>query len=346
MTITDNLIALKAQYEGALERADTNADQYQAQLNHINALLLDQLLQNKNGFVPTTIWDSPASFTAITPGQDAITAQSKSKLITTKAPNSRVSLPFLPTFKGMKKLDAIAQVLEDASDEVLHHDEIIQALYGTLSLEDLKAERLRMKTAMYQGVKQNLWQKAPSPSSYTLKSFKGKSPTSQRLTPTAKAKSIGKGSTPKTPPKTPAPTPAPTPNRITKGRKNVGGQSLANTPKMIGAKPILPMHKDFAGLSKIDAVLKVMEENSGKTVHIDAIIERLYGSLSIAEAKAEKGRMKDVMSRGRERSLWQKARAPLSFIVGKAEIASVKATNAPNVKAKRSNQQKGRSIKK
>ena len=70
------------------------------------------------------------------------------------------------------------------------------------------------------------------------------------------------------------------------------------------------------GLSKIDAVSKVLAEQSGTVMHIEDIIERLYGELPKAELKAEKDRMKDVMTRGVKRGLWSRASGiPSSFVV-------------------------------
>jgi hypothetical protein len=83
------------------------------------------------------------------------------------------------------------------------------------------------------------------------------------------------------------------------------------------------MHSDFDGLSKLHAVLKVMNENTG-VINVDDIIERLFGQLSLADYKAEKGRMKDVMNRGVKGGLWRKAPAPLSFIVVKPETNKAK----------------------
>jgi outer membrane biosynthesis protein TonB len=68
----------------------------------------------------------------------------------------------------MTKLDAIATVLEQNLGEVLHQDTIIQMLYGDLSLEELKKERVRMDTLLRNGVKNNKWKKAPVPASYVL----------------------------------------------------------------------------------------------------------------------------------------------------------------------------------
>jgi hypothetical protein len=80
----------------------------------------------------------------------------------------RISLAVLPVYAQLTKRDAIAQVLGQHPGEVLHHDTIIQTLYGDLSPAELKAERVRIKTALLTGVKDGKWQKAAVPSSYFL----------------------------------------------------------------------------------------------------------------------------------------------------------------------------------
>jgi hypothetical protein len=89
-------------------------------------------------------------------------------MLKTNSAKERISLTVLPAFEGMTKLDAIAAVLGQNPGEVLHKDTIIQILYGNLSIEDLKTERVRMDTCLRNGVKTNRWQKAPIPASYLL----------------------------------------------------------------------------------------------------------------------------------------------------------------------------------
>jgi hypothetical protein len=100
-------------------------------------------------------------------------ASSKSAQPTTKAPETtaakRKSLTLLPAYAELSKRDAIAQILTAASGEVLHHNTIIQTLYGNLSHEVLKEERIRIKTALLTGVRDGKWQKASVPSSYFIK---------------------------------------------------------------------------------------------------------------------------------------------------------------------------------
>jgi hypothetical protein len=67
--------------------------------------------------------------------------------------------------------------------------------------------------------------------------------------------------------------------------------------------PLLPT---YAGLSKIEAIAKVIQENTGKIVHVDLIINTLHGELSGVELKAERDRMQNTLNRGMNNGQWQK----------------------------------------
>ncbi len=344
-SLVNNLVALKAQYESELTEAGSKATYYKEQLVHLNALLLDRLLPSQEFGTVQPQLEQPEPvlvFTAPDKGESdrpSLPPASKAKG-DSQAPASRVSLPFLPKYQGLKKLEAIGQVMQDYVGQVLHQDTIIQLLFGDLSPAALKTERLRMKTALLQGVKKGLWSKAPKPSSYILKGSKARSAQAsapaaapkaasakKKVTPAKSASPVRQGKAPKTaarPAKAEKPSAKPAARKTpVKGRQAAKSKAPGQSPRII-----LPMHSDFTGLSKIEAVEKVMAENAGKPVHIDTIIDRLFGALSSAEAKAEKGRMKDVMNRGRDRKLWNKAPAPLSFVMGSSAGTVSKATNS------------------
>jgi hypothetical protein len=84
---------------------------------------------------------APGSFTISAPTSSK-SAQPTPKAPVTKAKTpvmstaKRKSLTLLPAYAELSKGDAIAQVLTAASGEVLHHDTIIQTLYGDLSHEE------------------------------------------------------------------------------------------------------------------------------------------------------------------------------------------------------------------
>lgn len=364
-SLVDNLVALKAQYENELTEAGSKATYYKDQLVHLNALLLDRLLPSQElrtvqpqiekpapALVATTPDESPNDRPSLPPASKKTLSAAKTD---SQAPASRVSLPFLPKYQGKKKLEAIGEVMQSYVGEVLHQDTIIQLLFGDLSPAALKTERLRMKTALLQGVKKGFWSKAPKPSSYILKGSKAKSDpttasaakpkaapkaaTAKRTTAPAKSASpVRQGKTPKTArPTAKAEKPVATKRAPARGRQAAkANQAPGQSPRII-----LPMHSDFTGLSKIEAVEKVMAEYPGKPVHIDTIIDRLFGTLSNAEAKAEKGRMKDVMNRGRDRKLWNKAPAPLSFVMTASSAGTAKPATAKSAANKPGRKKRG-----
>ena len=64
-------------------------------------------------------------------------------------------------YDQMTKMDAISQIMEKNPGKVMHTDDLIMELFGELSSEQHKAERGRMKSAMYIGCKDKRWKKVP-----------------------------------------------------------------------------------------------------------------------------------------------------------------------------------------
>ncbi len=218
----------------------------------------------------------------------------------TKAPaaTANAGISLLPAYAGMNKLEAIAQVLTEQSGHVLHQDTLFQRLYGEVSPEVLSKESKRMRASLFQGVLKGLWEKATTqPSSYLVKANHGRKPKSIPAVPSSN-----------------------TSERQPKVSPNVEAKGNRATPPKPGSRgrtQVLSLPAQYVGLSKIETVAKVLEENNGTVMHMDEIIEQLYGKLSGEDLKAEKVRMKDVMTRGVQRKLWNKAQGVPSSIVAR-----------------------------
>jgi hypothetical protein len=217
-----------------------------------------------------------------------------------KAPaaNANAAISLLPAYAGMNKLEAITQVLTEQSGHVLHQDTIFQLLYGEVSPEVLSKESKRMRASLFQGVLKGLWEKASNqPSSYLVKANHGRKPKSIPAVPASD-----------------------TSERQPKASSNVKAKGNRATPPKPGSRgrtQVLSLPAQYVGLSKIETVAKVLEANNGKAMHMNEIIEQLYGKLSGEDLKAEKVRMKDVMTRGVQRKLWNKAQGvPSSIVAG------------------------------
>jgi hypothetical protein len=209
-------------------------------------------------------------------------------------PREKASLSLLPAYEGMTKLEAIAQVLTEQSGHVLHQDTIFQLLYGEVSPAVLNQESKRMRASLFQGVSKGLWDKSTAQTSSYLAKASPDRPPMSAVTTLSLAQS---------------------------GRMpSVLGKETAIAPSKTasrGRTQVLSLPTRYTGLSKIETVAKLLEENKGKTMHMDEIIEHLYGTLSEEDLKAEKVRMKDVMTRGVQRQLWNKAPGvPSSIVAG------------------------------
>jgi hypothetical protein len=233
------------------------------------------------------------------------------------APRGQCSLSLLPAYAGMNKLEAIAQVLTEQSGHVLHQDTIFQLLYGEVSPEILSKESKRMRASLFQGVTKGLWDKSTDQRlSYLDKAISDREPKS---TPVAQspAKSGQK------------------PRASVKVKADEGDRSASPKTASRGRTQVLSLPAQYAGLSKIETVAKVLEENNGTVMHMDEIIEQLYGKLSGEDLKAEKVRMKDVMTRGVQRKLWNKAQGvPSSIVAGEPKsprAAKAKASTTAKV---------------
>jgi hypothetical protein len=326
---TSDLIELRHYYESLVAQSESQAIQAKEQIGHIDALLVNSLLQTQGQITVRAeiVGNVPALSAAQRPIERAIQASPKDNAVkaialkakpeATKSSRGRESFPLLPQYRGMTKLEAISQILAEQSGHVLHQDTITQLLYGDLSSEVLKVESRRMRASLFQGVTKGLWQRAPKhPSCYITKSSSngnGRQLNSANQTfVTAAELSLKPTASPAKPGRKPSTLP-----------KNKAIASIK--PATRGRTQVLSLPAQYSGLSKIDAVAKVLEKNPGSVMHMDEIIEHLYGKLTDNELKAEKVRMKDVMTRGVQRKLWQKAKGvPSSIFMGEPTNSSVK----------------------
>jgi hypothetical protein len=294
-SLTDSLIALKTQLERSLTQATTNASHLREQLSHVNALLLNQLLQG-NGVVPQltqsgsdvpveAIAPAPAQTLAESPAAEATVSDRPKPKVSDRKPKAaseptpasgkRNIRPMLPAYRGMTRLDAIAQILQTTPGQDVTTDQVSEGLFGKLSAADHKAERKSLHTQLYKGHILKLWQKGA-----VRGTFRVEAPTTSNSAQ----------------PKAPA-TKAKAPATTSAKRKSL---------------TLLPA---YAELSKGDAIAQVLGQYPGEVLHQDTIIQALYGDLSLEELKAERTRIKTALLTGVKDGKWQKAFEPSSYFI-------------------------------
>ena len=112
----------------------------------------------------TTQKASPSSSKkkSATPKKPASQAATKKKNQKKSSGSSSSILTMNKPYDQMKKIDAITKIMHENSGKVMHNDDLILQLYGELSGDVLKAERGRIKAAMYQGAQNDRWEKDPN----------------------------------------------------------------------------------------------------------------------------------------------------------------------------------------
>lgn len=194
---TTALTKLRRYYASIIAQSKYQADQASAQLQHIDALLANGLLKEdmpkldatESGKVLPEIAVIQASATK-TSNQKVTQAQSntlnngcaESEFEAVRISSSRESQSLLPVYKGMTKLEAIAQVLNEHPSHALHQDDILQRLYGNLNSEQKSLESRRIRASLFQGLKKKLWRRVPEqPSCYVIESNKTRQPLPYRM---------------------------------------------------------------------------------------------------------------------------------------------------------------------
>ncbi|PZD70843.1 hypothetical protein C1752_08985 [Acaryochloris thomasi RCC1774] len=327
----DYLITLKSHFEQELSEADAKVANLREQLEHVDALLLNQLVPTHGvaplqerietpspGLFLSPQANAPTDSLDLAPTQsDPETAAPPSETLeTTAAPEptpakSGRSSPrtMLPAYQELTRLEAITTVLLAHQGQAVTADALTQELFGTLSAVDHRAESKRLKTLLYQGEKNKLWQKGRKPSSYQIKGAtnKRKKQGSQKVSPaprTTAAKTVAKSKVSNQ-----------KPGATTKNRAKAKAPKAKRETATAKANSVLELQPPYQEMKKNEAIVSVLEQREGKAVHRDAIIQWLYGDLSSEDLKVERRRMTTALHRGVKTNKWQKASAPLSYQV-------------------------------
>lgn len=342
-TLAEYLVGLKSQYQKALTEAESNAALYREQLSHVNALLLNQLVSTaqapalqvriETAAIPSLVVDAEADALnhrpSLAPASEVLEIDQSSNNVLPSKPRAqkgkvtkatpksapttgkRVPSSLLPAYQGLKRLEAIAKVLESKQGEEVSIDSLIQSLFGDLSPAQHKTERLRLKTLMYQGVKLKLWQKAATPSNYLIsaqpvkgKGRGGKKASKPVSTPAAKpatkaAPSLSKKAA------------QPLSSKSGKAKAPKAKSTTIETKKRISL-PLLPVYQN---MTKLEAIAQVLGQHRGEELHHDTIIQSLYGDLSPKELKEERVRIKTALLGGVKNNKWKKATVPSSYFI-------------------------------
>ena len=177
---TISLVELRHHYATVIAQFQRRAIQAKTKIEHIDALLVDELRRGR-AVLPTfthperleglTSLESSAALPSApidpTHFEPTHSLQARKAVPAAVSAQRQKSFTLRPEYQDMTKLEAITKALTAQPGQVLHQDSIIKLLYGELSSEQLSLESRRMRASLFQGLQKGLWQRAAEPSSYT-----------------------------------------------------------------------------------------------------------------------------------------------------------------------------------
>jgi hypothetical protein len=310
----DTLIALRDRYLALVTTSALKASHAREQLNHINALLVDQAISIDSAIAsaaqlplvpsplpalnssPTAdLSDQPAPPASMptTPGNaqrrnPTKTAGAKARAtVASKAASQNgksqreTVLTLLPAFAGLSKTEAVAQVMTDRAGKAVSLDEIIELLHGKLDINALKQECKRMRTIMWRGVDSKRWQRVKGKDSHYTMPTKLLPAGTGKLT--SETNSLSSTAKPARTTRTSAA--APKPAKTSKVSKAKG---TAGTPSLMGS------------------VEKVLRDNQDTPMRAEAIATALFGKLSPVRLAEVKKDIADRLAKGAKGNRWQR----------------------------------------
>jgi hypothetical protein len=312
----DSLMAIRDHYQALNDEYGRKAANARQQLIHVNALLVDQLVQQQNqqpvsmqastenqkqtpvltgaaditgdkssqeiGALPQPASFEPARGTAS--NQTAIMqsepAQGNAKDVAPDSPSRflpATKTAMLPKYQHLTKLQAVESLLKENAGTILHIDYIIRTLYGELEPDALIAEKTRMHDTLKTGMQKGLWDRVPDQAGcYTIDL------------------------------KLLEPEPVPDRTEITRGNNKIRHSKINRPQRRQSRGKSLHMLPPYHQLSLIDAVEAIVRSHLGKSLTIAFVVQELYGELSGNALSEAKERVGEALWRGSKQKRWQR----------------------------------------
>ena len=164
---TASLIELRRHYERIVVQSEYQVAEAKVQLEHIDALLVDGLVQ-KHETPVVAVEMSPLEHSALATALETAFAPSASSTPlssdllyspeigseqTTPQPESlqggRTPRQLQSAYEGLTRFEAITQALQATAGQEMTTDRLITELFGKLSASEQKSERKRLNTLLY-----------------------------------------------------------------------------------------------------------------------------------------------------------------------------------------------------
>jgi hypothetical protein len=314
----DTLITLKSYYQQQLEEYSRLASEAREQLNHVDALLFDQLQRQYKPQLPSSLQTEATNQTKAIASQPAPQNISPPELSAIDL-NSDLTKPPSATEHKLSKFKAINQTEADAPLAALQNtspllspkvelDSGISDPAKVQAKSDLKEAILPLTTDSAQDEQPSTEnaknQSLPSPLVSSTISLPIDPATEADANKPNQSQGVESPNTYET-------------NNLPRNQEREAASPVVTTPggsHFHYAAPLktllLPLYQH---LTKSEAVENFLQSNVGKTFHIDEITRALHGDLAAGAIRAERSRMYDTLKKGTTKGLWSAVPNSLNY---------------------------------
>jgi hypothetical protein len=278
----DNLIEMRSHYSQQIQQSDRITSVAQDSLVHINALLVNELSSNQlfhenlirmRSHYQSIIEENDRASSSARAQLNHVNALLAEQLITQQGDKQAISLPASPVDDEPALPEVDAKQLEEIQPETQSSSDELSVPSDSVLENEKQDDSVDFPITTEQGIEESeLIDDEKIIASAALEDFAQE--------PTELDKSI-------TSEKVEDDTPIEPTKKARKPLK----------------QPLLPQYEH---LSKSEAIEKLLQEEAGNILHINDIIQSLFGDLEMPAFKAEKNRLYNTLNQGTENGLWDK----------------------------------------
>jgi hypothetical protein len=192
-------------------------------------------------------------------------------------------IPMLPHHQTLTRMEALKKLLYEYAGSVCHIDFIVRSLYGELESSIFKVVKGRVQSSLTQGRERGYWSAIPNePGCYTL--------TLSLLNPNSS-------------------------NGFSQSLK-----SKRKKPFILSKTKVVPMLTAFEGQFLIDAITAFLEQNPGRVLSVNEIVQGIYGELDAQELREVKNKVLNELSRGHRTGRFSRVPHQIGFYTWDASM--------------------------
>ncbi|NJK35134.1 MAG: hypothetical protein HC919_09365 [Oscillatoriales cyanobacterium SM2_2_1] len=279
---------LKQRLQEFLDTHEERVQQAQIQIQHIDALL--------KSFDVLKPEEAPKRRGQQQNGTERSASKGKNSPIAERTKGRRGALVMVSEYQGCTLTEAVGKVMRDRYPDSVNADDVIAALYGSLSPNPYKLAKDRVTKNLSKGKLEGIWARVPDQTGqYILEDARAEIIRPKR----GRARSLPIE-------------PSRELNGARTSRGRSGGSSLDG----------LPVRSPYQDKSLSEAITLFLNERKGEYINADSVVKALFEDLTPDQFRLAKDRVTKTLSKGKIDGKWERVPEQMGYYT--LSLAAVK----------------------